>query len=78
MSNIGLDKKFVFFDNIALEGPSLTSFETVLLDCIVTAVISACIKKTITIGEFLYSHFNIEDGRKYTFLVYHALLFQKG
>ena len=24
---------------------SLTSFETILLDCIVTAVISACIKK---------------------------------
>ena len=45
-----------------------------------TAVISACIfKKHITIGEFLCSHFNIEDGRKCTvFLVYYALLFKKG
>ena len=45
---------------------SLTSFETILLDCILTAVISACIKNLIKIGEFLCGHFNIEDGRKYT------------
>ena len=33
----------------------LTSFETILLDCILTAVLSACIKiKNLTkIGEFL-------------------------
>ena len=31
-----------------------------------TAVISTCILKNIKIGEFLHSHFNIEDGRKYT------------
>ena len=38
-----------------------------MLDCIVTAVISACIKETlIKIGEFLCSHFNVEDWRKYT------------
>ena len=45
---------------------SLASFETILLDCIVTAVITACIvnKKLIKIGEFLCSHFNIEYGRK--------------
>ena len=44
----------------------LTSLETILLDCIVTAIIPACIKKKklIKIGEFLCSHFNIEDGRK--------------
>ena len=43
-----------------------------------TAVISACIKKIIKIGEFLCSHFNIEDGRKYvTFLTYYALLSQE-
>ena len=43
----------------------MTSFETILLDCIVTAVISTCIKKvTYQIGEFLCSHFNIEDGEK--------------
>ena len=45
----------------------LISFETILLDCSVTAVISACIeKKTDQIGEFLYSHFNIEDKKRYT------------
>ena len=43
----------------------LTSFETILLDCIVTAVISACIKKKlIKTGKFLCSHFNTEDGRE--------------
>ena len=53
---------------------SLTLFETILLDCIVTVVISACIKKPIKIDEFLCSHFNIECGRKYaTFSAYHAL-----
>ena len=43
------------------------------------AVVSACIlKKLIKIGEFLCSHFNIEDERKYaTFSVYHGLLFQE-
>ena len=24
------------------------------------------LKKLIKVGEFLYSHFNIEDGRQYT------------
>ena len=43
-----------------------------------TAVISVCIKKNIKISEFLCSHFNIEDGRKYaTFLTHYALLFQE-
>ena len=36
------------------------------------------LKKFIKIGEFLCTHFNIEDGRRYTFLVYYALLFQEG
>ena len=40
------------------------SFKTILLDCIVTSIISACIKKLIKIGEFLCSHFNIEDEKK--------------
>ena len=32
----------------------------------------------IKIGEFLCSHFNIEDGRTYaTFLAYYTLLFQE-
>ena len=57
----------------------LTSFETVLLDCIVTAVISVHILKNLPkFCEFLCSHFNTEDGRKYTtFLVYYALLVQE-
>ena len=45
-----------------------------LLDGIVTAVISACMKKLIKIGDSLCSHFNIEDGRKHTTIS--ALLFQ--
>ena len=50
-----------------------------LLDCIVTAVISCAFKKLIKIGEFLSSHFNIEDGRKYATL-WHLMLyyFKKG
>ena len=57
----------------------LTSCETILLDCIVTAVMSAGIlKKAYQNGEFLCSHFNTEDGRKHaTFSVYSALLFQE-
>ena len=46
---IGLANKFIQFFLYYGSGSaqlSLTSFETVLLDCIVTAVISACIKKT--------------------------------
>ena len=36
------------------------------------------LKKFIKIGEFLCSHFNIEDERKSTtFLAYYALLFQE-
>ena len=57
---------------------SLSSFETVLLDYIVTAVLPASIKKIfIKIGKYLYSHLNNEDGRKTTFLAYYALLFQE-
>ena len=66
---IGLAKKFVLFffsytgsSSVSL---SLASFETTLLDCIVTAVISACIFKNFSkLVNFLCSHFNIEDGRK--------------
>ena len=37
-----------------------------------------CLKK-IKIGEFLCSHFNIEDRTKYaTLLVYYASYFKKG
>ena len=36
-------------------------------------------KKNIKIGEFLCSHFNTENGRKYaTFLAYHVFYFKKG
>ena len=58
---------------------SLTSYETILLECIVIAIISACIKKkTLKVGEFLCSHFNTEDGRKFViFLAHNALLFQE-
>ena len=35
------------------------------------------LKNLTEIGEFLHSFFNIEDGRKYTFLTYYALLFQE-
>ena len=39
--------------------------------------ISMDFKKNITIGTFLSSHFNIEDGRKYTFSVSHIALKNK-
>ena len=56
---------------------SLNSFKTILLDSVVTAVISVCIfKKLIKICEYLCSHLNIEDGEK-TFLAYYTLLFQE-
>ena len=44
---IGLAKTFIFFpyDGSSSTQLSLTSFEIILLDCIVTAVISACIRK---------------------------------
>ena len=46
-------------------GCHLTSFKIILLHHTVTAVISSHIKnKLTTIGEFLRSHLNIEDGRK--------------
>ena len=80
---IELAKKFIPF--FLYDGSSsassaqlfFTSFKTVLLDRIVTAVISAHIKKKLsTLGEFSCSHLNVEDGIKHaTFLVYYALLF---
>ena len=71
--------RFFPYDGSSSAWLSLTSFKTTLLDCIVTAVISACIfKKLVKIGEFLCRHFNIEDGRKYaTFSAYYALLVQE-
>ena len=54
------------------------SFKTILLDCIVTSVISACIKKLIKIGEFLCSHFNVEDARKKSHFQYIMFYFRKG
>ena len=58
---------------------SSTSFKAIVFHCAVTAAISACIfKKHIKIGEFLCSHFNIEDGRKSaTVLAYCAFLSQE-
>ena len=63
----------------ALQADSLPSEP---LDCIVTAVISVCIKKKkklIKIGEFLCSHFRIEGGRKKQHF-WHVMLyyFKKG
>ena len=59
----------------------LTSFEIILLDCIVTAILcrmSTHLKKLVKIGEVLYSHFNIEGERKKaTFYVYYTSLFQE-
>ena len=54
---------------------SLTAFERILLDCIVTAAISVCIQQNLSkLVKVLYGHFNIEDGRIYaTFSVYYAL-----
>ena len=40
--------------------------------------ISVHLEKLIKIGEFLYSHFNIKDGRKYTTFSAYYILFQKG
>ena len=54
--------------------------QKIWLDCIATTLIPACIKKKkpYQIGEFLCSHFNIEDGRKQaTFLAYYDY-FRKG
>ena len=59
----------------------LTSFETILLDCIVASLlrcISTYLKKLVKIGEVLYSYFNIEGEReKATFYVYYTSLFQE-
>lgn len=51
----------------------------ILLDCVVTAVLSVLIflKSLIRIGEFLYSLFSIDDGRKTTFLACCALYLKK-
>ena len=64
--SIGLAKKLLCFfpyDGSSSAQLSLTSLETILLNYIVTAVISACIKKLIKISDFLCSHFNMEDGK---------------
>ena len=79
----GLVKKFIMFfpyDGSNSAQWSLTSFKTILLDCIVTAVISTCIKEElIKISEFLCIHFNIENGKQYTTLQYIMLYyFKKG
>jgi len=57
----------------------LTSFEIILLDCIMTAVISVCIKEILKVGESLCGHFNIEDGREEA-TFWHIMLyyFKKG
>ena len=77
---IGLAKKFVwFFFLCTMALVTLTSFKTILLDCIVTDVISACIKKTYQNWWILCRYFNIEDGRKYTsFSAYIFYYFKKG
>ena len=42
------------------------------------SIINKYIKKSIKIGKFLCSHFNIENERKHaTFSAYYALLFQE-
>ena len=70
---------FVFFCKMVLVVLSVFNFiQKNFVDYIVTAVISVCIKK-INIGEFLCSHFNTEDERRYAiFLAYYVLLFQEG
>ena len=52
----------------------------ILLDCVVTAVLSALIflKSLSRIGEFFHSLFSIEDGRKTTFLACCTLYLKKG
>ena len=42
---------------------SSTLFKTILLDCIVTAVISGC-RFFLKNGRFLCRHFNVEEGRR--------------
>ena len=57
---------------------SLTSLETILLDWIVTAVISACIKKTSKLVNFHAAIFNINDERIYaTFSAYFVLFISR-
>ena len=57
---------------------SLTSFKTILLDSVVTAVISVCIFKKLTkICEYLCSHLNIEDGEKNIFGILYFIISRK-
>ena len=59
---VAIRVRLVFpFDGPSGARLSLTSFETVLLDCIMIAVTSLCInkKKLSKIGEFLCSHLKI-------------------
>ena len=78
-----LAKRFISFfqyDGSDSAELSLPSFEKILLDCTVTAVTSAHIKKKNLpkLVHFLCRHLNIEDGKnKYTFSAYYALLFQE-
>ena len=79
---IGLAKNlfsFFSYNGSSSAWLSLTLFRTILLDCTVTAVISACVKKKpIKIGNFLCSYLNIKDERRQaTFSAYYALLFQE-
>ena len=79
---IGLAKKvFIFFLSGSSSAQlSLTSFKTILLLYCDSCHISMHLKKTYQIGEFLFSHFNIEDGRRYaTFSAYlYYFQFKKG
>ena len=77
---LGWPKSPLYF--FAYGGPSntslsLTSFETIVLDCVVTAVISACARKK-KIGVFLCSHFNIGDGRMQLIWCIMFYYFKKG
>ena len=79
LNNIGLAKKFGVFSKMTLVAlVAFNSFKTILLDCVVIAVISVCIKKNIKIREFLCSHFSTEDGTYPTF--WHIMIydFKKG
>ena len=74
--NTGLAKNFICFFSVrmALVALSclLTSFNFVRLYC-ESCHIRVHFKKLIRIGEFLCSHFIIEDGRKSTFSAYYII-----
>ena len=73
-----LAKKFIFFPYNGSSSAylSLTSFKTILLDCIVIAIMSACIKN-IKMSEFLANILILKIEESMQHFGYYVLLFQE-